>query len=105
MKPNVPVFIAAAVLLAPFAINAMEHVGRDAELGDPARWYEPADTPEKKRQTALKEAAAALAEALRECRAQPQDRRACEEEARRQNRREVEAAGGAVPERRAPRKP
>jgi hypothetical protein len=52
-----------------------------AEPGDPARWYIPADTPARKYQTHMKEAAAALKEALGECRAAV-DRRACEREAR-----------------------
>lgn len=44
-------------------------VGRDAERGDPARWYEPAQTPQQQYDNAMKEARAALAEALRACRA------------------------------------
>ena len=85
------VLAAAAVLAMPFAHAAEEHVGRDAERGDPARWSEPDDTPEKKHRTALKEAAAAQAEALKACRAEPQ-RKACEEEARRQYQTEVQRA-------------
>lgn len=66
-------------------------VGRNAERGDPARWYEPADTPRKRHDTAMKEAVAAKAEALRECRAMP-DRRRCEAEARQQYEADVQRA-------------
>ena len=52
-----------------------------AEPGDPARWYVAADTPTRKYQKLMKEAGAALKEALGECRAAV-DRRACEREAR-----------------------
>src|SRR5690606_14409348 len=33
-------------------------VGRDAEKGDPARWYEPADTPQEQYRNAMQEAEA-----------------------------------------------
>ena len=77
--------LAVVLAIAPLAaLAAEERVGRDAERGDPARWYEPADTPQKRHDTAMKEATAALAEALKECRAMT-ERKACEAEARRQH--------------------
>ena len=69
-------------------------VGRDAEKGDPARWYQPADTPQRKHEAAMKEAAAALAEALKECRAQAAQRKECEAEARARHEEDVERARG-----------
>ena len=67
------------------AVSAEEHVGRNAEKGDPARWYEPADTPREKHRLAMQEAKAALAEALKDCRADVSaDRKACEADARAQ---------------------
>ena len=84
-------FAAATVLAMPCVHAAEERVGRDAERGDPARWFEPDDTPQKKHRTAMKEAAAARAEALKACSAEPQ-RKACEEEARRQYENEVQRA-------------
>ena len=87
--------ILAAMALAPLAaIAAEERVGRDAERGDPARWHQPADTSQEKYRTAMKEAAAALAEALKECRAEPAGRKECEAAARRQNQIDVERARG-----------
>ena len=71
-------------------------VGRDAEKGDPARWYEPADTPQRQHEAAMKEARAALAEALRECRAQPSQRKECEAEARARHQEDVERARGLL---------
>jgi hypothetical protein len=75
-----------------FAAIADEHVGRNLEKGEPARWNEPADTPQKRAQVDLQEAKAALAEALKECRAQPAERAACEKQAREQYRADTEAA-------------
>jgi type VI protein secretion system component VasF len=74
-------------------------VGRDAEKGDPARWYEPADTPQEQHRNAMQEAAAALAEALKECRAGNGARnsdaaRRCEAEARARYEDDVERARG-----------
>ena len=87
--------ILAVVALAPLSATAAEeHVGRDAERGDPARWYQPADTPQEKYRTAMKEAVAALAEALKECRAQPAMRKECEVAARREHQNDVERARG-----------
>ena len=87
---------ASFVLAAGVAAAAIDGpVGRDAEKGDPARWYEPADTPRKQHGTAMKEARAALAEALRECRTQA-ERRQCEARAREQYEIEVEQARGLL---------
>ena len=84
---------ALAATLAYAAPPAQEeHVGVNAERGDPARWYVPADTPQLKRETLVKEAGAALAEAMKECRATPADRKSCEAEARAQYRRDLEDA-------------
>ncbi len=60
-----------------------------AEPGDPPRWYE----PEPRYENAMHEARNALAEALAECRAGPREERAaCEREARRRYRDDVEYA-------------
>src|SRR5438552_15225959 len=72
----------AMVLVCERALALEEHVGREAEKGDPARWYEPADTPQKRYEALKKEAGAALAQALQECRAQAAERKACEAAAR-----------------------
>jgi hypothetical protein len=83
-------FAAAPVIDGP--------VGRDAERGDPARWYEPADTPQEQHRNAMQEANAALAEALRECRQggapSAQAVRQCEAEARSHHDNDVERARG-----------
>ena len=84
---------ALAMTLAYSASPASEeHVGINAERGDPARWYVPADTPQLKRETLEKEARAALADAMKECRATPANRKSCEAEARAQYQRDVEDA-------------
>ena len=89
--------VLAIAALAPLsAAAAEEHVGRDAERGDPARWYQPADTPQEKYRTDMKEAVAALAEALKECRAEPAGRKECEAAARRQHQDDVERARGLL---------
>jgi len=82
----------AATLAYPSPPSPEEHVGVDAERGDPARWYVPADTPRLKYETQVKEARAALAEALKECRALRADRATCVAQARAQNRRDLEDA-------------
>jgi hypothetical protein len=71
-------------------------VGKDAEKGDPARWYQPADTPQKQHENAMQEARAALAEALKDCRAGSTDRAACEKQARERYEDDVEAARGLL---------
>lgn len=90
MNPLLPLALVAS-LAAPAALAQDQRVGRNAERGDPVRWYQPDDTPEKKYRTAMKEAAAAKAEALKECRASAQAK-ACEAEARRQYEFEVQRA-------------
>ena len=52
-------FAATLALAAPPA--PVEHVGINAERGDPARWYVPADTPRRLYDTQVKEAGAARA--------------------------------------------
>ncbi len=91
MKPIA--FLAAAALAVALPAAAEEHVGHDAERGDPARWYEPITTPKQRYDNEMKEARNALAEALKECRHEAREERArCEREARDENRREVEQA-------------
>lgn len=92
-----PILIAAAVIvLSSQALALEEHVGRDAEKGDPARWYEPADTPQKKFRADMKEAGAAQAEALSACRGRDTLRKECEAEAREQYRLDAQAARGRL---------
>ena len=69
-----------------------EHVGVNAERGDPARWYVPADTPRRLYDTQVKEAGAVLGEALKECRALQSDRNACVAQAKAQHLRDLEDA-------------
>lgn len=71
--------ITAVALLA--ASTIVTNAETFAEPGGPAGWYVAADTPAKKYRMLMKEAAAALKEALAECRAVA-DRRTCEREAR-----------------------
>jgi hypothetical protein len=82
----------AATLAYPLSPAPTEHVGVNAERGDPSRWYIPADTPQLKYETQVKEANAALGEALKECRAQQEGRSACMAQANAQRRRDVEEA-------------
>ena len=89
MKVIVIAVFACACTVGAFA---EEHVGRNLEKGEPARWQEPADTPQKRAQLADQEAKAALAEALKECRAERAERAACEKQAREQYRLDTEAA-------------
>ena len=87
----------AALLMASGAVIAAVvdgPVGRNAEKGDPARWYQPAETPQQQHENAMKEAAAALAEALKECRDAAADRRQCEAEARSRYEDDLEHARG-----------
>jgi hypothetical protein len=91
-------FGAMSILTAgSVAVAAIEGpVGRDAEKGDPSRWSRPADTPQKQYDNAMQEASAALAEALRDCRADAQTRKACEAEARSRYEDDVESARGLL---------
>lgn len=98
----------ACALAATLAIAAppapVEHVGINAERGDPARWYVPADTPRRLYDTQVKEAGAARGEELKECRALQSGRSECIAQANAQYRRDLEDArsllarsqGGAV---------
>lgn len=85
------IVLAVFACASAFAV-AQEHVGRNLERGEPQRWNEPADTPKKKHDLATKEAKAALADALKECRSMATERKACEKEARDQYRLDMEAA-------------
>jgi len=96
LKPKLRTAAASCALAATLAYPASpateEHVGIDAERGDPALWYVPADTPQLKYETLVKEAGAALGEAMKECRANRASRTSCETEARAQYRRDLEDA-------------
>jgi hypothetical protein len=81
-----------AALASAAPRDSDEHVGRDAERGDPARWYVPADTPRLKYQTRVKEAHAAAAEAIQECRRERAGRAACVADAKAQERSDLEEA-------------
>ena len=63
-----------------------------AQPGDPARWYQPVDTPRKKYENSMKEARAALAEVLADCRSQHSGRKSCQAEARENYRHDVAEA-------------
>ncbi len=90
MRGTLLPWVCASLVALPLAAAVVDGpVGYNAEKGDPARWYEPADTPQKAYRTLMKEAQAALAEARRECRAAPGDRKGCEAAARAQYERDV----------------
>ena len=90
------VVVAVFACASALAATAEEHVGRNLEKGEPARWSQPDDTPRKREATALKEAKAALADALEECRHAATDgRKACEKQAREQYRLDIESARAA----------
>ena len=94
-RPLVAISGACFLTTAVVAFAAIDGpVGRDAEKGDPARWSQPADTPQRQHEAAMKEAGAALAEALKECRAQQSQRKECEAEARGRFDEDVERARG-----------
>ena len=93
MGTELKLIVAAAFACAcAFAAVAEEHVGKHLERGEPARWWQPDDTPEKREATRIKEAKAALAEALKDCRESATDRKACEKDARDSYRADLEAA-------------
>jgi hypothetical protein len=69
---------AALLALASAGAGAASRAAAYSEETDPPRWYEPADTPQKKYETAMKEARNALADALKECKSS----KPCEAEAR-----------------------
>jgi hypothetical protein len=94
---NKPLRIVAVVMtlsMAAFAAIAYDPPPDSvAQAGDPARWYKPADTPDKLYHTAMKEAGAALKEALSACRAETKsERRDCAADAMRTYRDDVAAA-------------
>jgi hypothetical protein len=82
----------AATLAYPVQTSPEEHVGINAERGDPMRWYVPADTPQLKYDTRVKEATAARAEALKDCRALQASRTDCEAQANSLYRRDMQDA-------------
>jgi hypothetical protein len=86
------VVVAAFACACAFAATAEEHVGKNLERGEPARWFQPDDTPQKRAATAIKEAKAALAESLADCRKTTADRKSCEKQAREQYELDVQAA-------------
>lgn len=92
--------IAAAAFVLP--ARALDHVGYDAERGDPDRWYQPIVTPQQRYENSMREARNALAEARKECRAQAKPaRKDCEAQARVQYERDAADAAAY----RAGRKP
>jgi hypothetical protein len=92
MRPELKLVVVAVFAGAcGLAALADEHVGKNLERGEPARWSQPDDTARKREETANKEAKAALAEALRECRSD-RERTHCEREARNQYRLDIAAA-------------
>lgn len=90
MDRNTSLF-AVAIVAASFGFTAQADDPL-REPGDPARWYIPADTPAQKYAVAMKEAGAALKEALEECRRAAVDRKACETQARAQWRHDMQRA-------------
>lgn len=86
-------FVAAALAAATFGFSA----NADDPLkdrADPPRWFVPADTPAQKYAVAMKEAGAALKEALADCAADGAHKKECAAEARTQWRQDVAAARG-----------
>jgi hypothetical protein len=82
----------AALAIASAPALADSYATSFSANGDPARWYQPLETPRQKYDNAMLEARNALAEALRECRKSASDRAACEAAARRQHAEEVSQA-------------
>lgn len=79
---SVPFMLGLAIMtscLSTLATAAEEDVSQN----DPPRWYQPDDTPQKHYQNLLKEANAAYAQSLQECKAlKGIDAKACRHEAR-----------------------
>jgi hypothetical protein len=82
MKSRLTLLVVATLLALP--AMAEEHVGRNAERGDPARWSQPITSPRQKYENVLKESRAAYAEAMKDCRSQRGERKSCEAAARAQ---------------------
>ena len=78
----------AALAIAAAPVLAGNYATSFSASDDPARWYQPLETPKQKYDNAMLEARNALAEALRECRA-TRAGPACEADARRQHREDV----------------
>lgn len=96
MRHRLLLLLAGACLASAAGAAVEGPVGRDAEKGDPARWYRPAETPQQQHQNAMQEAQAALAEAMKECRTldAANARRECEAQARSRHEDDVERARG-----------
>lgn len=84
MNPPIKALALALALGACVAFAA-------SEPGDPARWYQPAETPRQKYDNAMIEARQALLVALSECKKYGEEK-ACEAEAREQHKKDVEYA-------------
>lgn len=84
MNPSVRMLAVAIALGACVAFAA-------SEPGDPARWYQPVETPQQKHQNAMIEARQALLVALAECRKYG-EQKTCQAEARAQYQKDVEYA-------------
>ncbi len=88
--------IALAIVSPPVFAAPSDLAGNPAPSfsanGDPARWYQPLETPRQRYDNAMLEARNALAEALRECRQSASGRAACEAAARDEYAEEVSQA-------------
>jgi hypothetical protein len=87
--------IALAIVSPPAFAAPSDLAGNPAPSfsnGDPARWYQPLETPRQRYDNAMLEARNALAEALRECRQSASGRAACETTARDEYAEEVSQA-------------
>ena len=82
-KPLVGVGVVTVLSLVAFGAIAYDPPPDSvAQPGDPARWYKPADTAQKLYKDHVKEAGAALKEAIADCRqGAKSDRRDCVAEA------------------------
>lgn len=86
----------ATTLVHSLPTSPQEHVGINAERGDPVRWSVAADTPQLKYDAEAKGVRAALGEDLKACRALQSDRTGCEAQARAQFRRDMDDARGLL---------
>jgi hypothetical protein len=93
MKTNhLATLLSALVLTAPATLHAADDSRDATQPGDPARWAQPIETPRQMYENTLKEARNAMADAMKECRADASTRKACEIEARAQYDRDVKYA-------------
>jgi len=92
------IIVAMALALAGTTGMALaQHLA--SQPGDPDRWYQPNVTPMDRHQSAMKEAAAALKDALDDCRQQATPgRSACMREAREQQRKDIGQANARLSE-------